>query len=235
MPGKTRSVKKPKSEHLTAKTISAWLRKNPNFFYENPSVFIELKTPSPEIEEGVVDMQRFILDRTKADLLKLKRREKHLLATMEDNVAGQKKVHNAVIAIIAETDIHGINNVIRTKLPQLLDIETAVLCIEEPSALALAGANPIGTGGILNLFGKQSRILLQSQTPGEPIIFGDASDRVKSVAFLKLIPGRNSPAMLLALGSGRDDGFSMSQGTDLILFLAHVIEERLKQCLGRKI
>ena len=140
-----------------------------------------------------------------------------------------------MIAIIAETDIHGINNVIRTKLPQLLDIETAVLCIEEPSALALAGANPIGTGGILNLFGKQSRILLQSQTPGEPIIFGDASDRVKSVAFLKLIPGRNSPAMLLALGSGRDDGFSMSQGTDLILFLAQVIEERLKQCLGRKI
>jgi len=234
MAGSAQSVKKSKTGQLTAKTVSAWLQKNPNFLFENPSVFTALKMPSPEMEEGVVDMQRFILDRIKADLVKLNRREKHLLATMEDNIAGQKKVHKAAIAIIAETDINGINNVIRTKLPQLLDIEAAVLCIEEPSALALAGANPIGTGGIRNLFGKQNRILLQSQTPGEPIIFGDASDRVKSVAFLKLITGRNSPAMLLALGSGRDDGFSNNQGTDLILFLAQVIEERLKQCLGRK-
>ncbi len=179
-------------------------------------------------------MQRFILERIKADLKKQRTREKHLLATMADNDAGQKKVHNAVMAIIAETDIHGINNVIRTKLPQLLDIETAVLCIEKPSALALVGATPIGTGGIQNLFGQQDRILLQSQTPGEPIIFGEASDRVKSVAFLKLIIGRYSPDMLLALGSGRDDGFSNNHRTDLLLFLVHVLEERLKQCLGRK-
>ncbi|MEE2661726.1 MAG: DUF484 family protein [Pseudomonadota bacterium] len=219
---------------LTTKTVTAWLRKNPDFLFENPSLLTLLKSASSERQEGVVDMQSFILERVKTDLIEQKRREKHLLATMEDNVAGQEKVHNAVIAIVAETDIHSINNVIRNKLPQLLDIEAAVLCIEEPSALALAGANPIGTGGIRNLFGKQNRILLQSKTPGEPIIFGDASDRIKSVAFLKLTTGQNSPEMLLALGSGHDDGFSKHQGTNLLTFLAHVIEERLKQCLGRK-
>ena len=40
--------------------------------------------------------------------------------------------------------------------------------------------------------------------------------------------------MLLALGSGRDDGFDGQKGTELITFLADVLEERLKQCLGPK-
>ena len=234
MAGTTKNGKNSTTGQLTTKTVTAWLRKNPDFLLENSSLLTLLKSASSDTQDGVVDMQSFILERVKTDLVQQKRREKHLLATMEDNVAGQEKVHNAVIAIIAETDIHAINKVIRTKLPQLLDIEAAVLCIEEPSALALAGANPIGTGGIRNLFGKQNRILLQSETLGEPIIFGDASDRVKSVAFLKLIIGKSSPEMLLALGSGHDDGFSKNQGTNLLIFLAKVIEERLKQCLGRK-
>ena len=37
---------------------------------------------------------------------------------------------------------------------------------------------------------------------------------------------------MLALGSGRDDGFDKDQATDLITFLADVLEARLKQCLG---
>ena len=155
MVGSTENGKNSTTGQLTTKTVTAWLRRNPDFLLENSSLLTLLKSASPDTQDGVVDLQSFILERVKTDLVQQKRREKHLLATMEDNVAGQEKVHNAVIAIIAETDIHAINKVIRTKLPQLLDIEAAVLCIEEPSALALAGANPIGTGGIRNLFGNK--------------------------------------------------------------------------------
>ena len=63
---------------------------------------------------------------------------------------------------------------------------------------------------------------------------GGEAERVKSVAYLRLRTGKNSPAMLLALGSGRDDGFDRQQGTELITFLADVLEERMKQCLGPK-
>ena len=101
-------------------------------------------------------------------------------------------------------------------------------------ALALAGATAIGTGGIANLMGPKRRILLQGETAGETFIFGDAADRVKSVAYLRLRAGKNAPDMLLALGSGREDGFEKQQATDLISFLADVLEARLKQCLGPK-
>jgi uncharacterized protein YigA (DUF484 family) len=194
-------------ESLTAETVSAWLRRHPDFLHEYPEVLTFLTPPEFKRGERIVDMQRFMLDRMKDDLSDLRRREKQLISAVEGNAAGQSKVHQAVLAVVGASDIH---------------------------ALALTGANAIGTGGIANLMGPRRRVLLQGNTLGEAIVFGGEAERVKSVAYLRLRTGKNSPTMLLALGSGRDDGFDRQQGTELITFLADVLEERMKQCLGPK-
>ena len=221
-------------ESLTAESVCAWLRRHPDFLHEYSEVLTFLTPPEYKSGERIVDMQRFMLDRMKDDLSDLRRREKQLISAVEGNAAGQSKVHQAVLSVVGASDIHALNSAIRTKLPGILDVEAAVLCIEEPGALALAGANAIGTGGIANLMGPKRRVLLQGNTPGEAIVFGGEAERVKSLAYLRLRTGKNSPAMLLALGSGRDDGFDRQQGTELITFLADVLEERMKQCLGPK-
>jgi uncharacterized protein YigA (DUF484 family) len=221
-------------EPLTAQAVSGWLRRHPEFLDENPEVLTFLTPPEFKHGERILDMQHFMLDRMRDDLTGLRRHEKQLLSTVEGNAAGQSKVHQAVVAVVGAADIQALNSVIRSQLPPMLDIEAAVLCIEEPGALALAGATAIGSGGIANLMGPKRRILLQGQTPGEEFIFGADSGRVKSVAYLRLRAGKNSPDMLLALGSGREDGFEKDQATDLIAFLADVLESRLKQCLGPK-
>lgn len=219
---------------LTAEAVVAWLRRHPEFLEENPEVLTFLTPPEFKRGERILDMQHFMLERMREDLTDLRRHEKQLLSTVEGNAAGQSKVHQAVTAIAGAEDIQALNAVIRTKLPSMLDIEAAVMCIEETGALALAGATSIGAGGIANLLGPKRRILLQGQTAGEAFIFDDDAERVKSVAYLRLRTGKNAPDMLLALGSGRDDGFEKQQATDLITFLADVLEARLKQCLGRK-
>ena len=221
-------------DRLTSETVSAWLRRHPDFLQENPEVLTFLTPPEFKRGERILDMQRFMLDRVQEELAGLRRREKQLLQAVEGNAAGQSKIHHAVVAIVEAADIHALNGLIRTQLPALLDLEAAVLCIEDNGALALAGANAIGGGGIENLLGSKKRVLLQEKTAGEPLVFGDAADRVKSVAYLRLRTGGRSPEMLLALGSGRDDGFDPRQATDLILFFADVLETRLKQCLGPK-
>lgn len=221
-------------ESLTEETVSAWLRRHPDFLQENPEVLTFLTPPEFQRGERVLDMQHFMLERMRDDLTGLRRHEKQLLSAVEGNAAGQSKVHQAVVAVVGAEDIQALNGVIRGKLPAMLDIESAVLCIEEPGALALAGATAIGEGGIANLLGPQKRILLQGQTQGEAFVFGDAAARIKSVAYMRLRAGGNSPDMLLALGSGREDGFDKDQATDLITFLADVLEARLKQCLGPK-
>ena len=234
MSGPADDAAKIQPETLTPETVSAWLRRHPEFLQENPEVLTFLTPPEFKRGERILDMQRFMLDRIQGELAGLRRREKQLMQAVEGNAAGQSKIHQAVAAIVEAADIHALNGLIRTQLPALLDLEAAVLCIEDPGALALAGANAIGGGGIANLMGPEQRVLLQARTAGEPIVFGDEAGRVKSVAYLRLRTGGNSPEMLLALGSGRDDGFDPQQATDLILFFADILELRLKQCLGPK-
>ena len=234
MSGSSDDAAKVEAESLTAEVVSAWLRRHPKFLQENPEVLTFLTPPELKRGDQVLDMQHFMLERMRDDLTGLRRHEKQLLSAVEDNAAGQAKVHHAVTAIVRTHDIQALNSVIRTKLPAILDIESASLCIEDTSALALAGATVIGKGGIENLMGPRQRILLHGQTLGEAFLFGGDAARIKSVAYLRLRVGRNSPDILLALGSGRDDGFYKDQATDLMIFLADVLEVRLKQCLELK-
>ena len=234
MAGPSDDAAKIQPETPTAETVSAWLRRHPEFLKENPEVLTFLTPPEFKRGERILDMQHFMLERMRDDLTNLRRHEKQLLSAVEGNAAGQSKVHQAVIAVVGAEDIQALNAVIRTKLPAMLDIEAVAMCIEDTGALALAGATAIGDGGIANLMGPKRRVLLQGRTSGETFVFGDAAERVKSVAYLRLRAGKNAPDMLLALGSGREDGFDKDQATDLISFLADVLEARLKQCLGPK-
>ena len=217
---------------LTGDVVSAWLRRHPEFLQENPEVLTFLTPPEYKRGERILDMQRFMLDRMQADVAALRRREKQLLSAAEGNAAGLTKAHGAVVAIVAAADIQALNQTVRTRLPGILDIEAAALCIGDEGALSLAGATAVGADGIDNLLGATQRILLQGQTQGERFVFGDSAERVKSVAYVRLRTGSNGPTMLLALGSGRDDGFEKSQATDLLAFLGDVIETKLRQCLG---
>lgn len=233
MTGPSNDASPDKQDGLSAAAVSAWLRRHPEFLEENPEVLTFLTPPEFRRGERIVDMQRFMLERLRDDVTGLRRQEKQLLSAVEGNAAGQTKVHQAVIAVVGAADIQALNGIVRTKLPGLLDLEAAALCIEEEGALALAGATAIGSGGIANLMGPKRRVLLQARTAGEAFVFGDDAERVKSVAYLRLRTG-TAPNMLLALGSGRDDGFEPDQATDLLTFLGDAIEARLKQCLGPK-
>jgi len=232
MSGPSDDAAKTQTESLTAELVSAWLRRHPEFLRENPEVLTFLNPPEFKRGEGILDLQHFMLARMRDDITALRRHEKQLLSTVEGNTAGQFKVHQAVTAIVGAHDIQALNSVIRSKLPAMLDIESATLCVEDTSALALVGATTIGRGGIDNLMAPKQRILLHGQTAGEAFIFGDDAARIKSVAYLRLRCRKDSTDIMLALGSGRDDGFDKDQATDLITFLADVLEARLKQCLG---
>ena len=222
------------ADTLTAAAVSAWLRRHPEFLEENPEVLTFLTPPEYRRGERILDMQRFMLERLRGDTAALRRQEKQLLSAAEGNAAGQSKVHQAVIAVIGAADIQALNGIVRTKLPGILDLEAAALCIEEEGALALAGATALGPGGIANLMGPKRHILLQGKTAGDAFVFGDDAPRVKSVAYLRLRTGSAAPNMLLALGSGREDGFGPDQATDLLSFFGEAMEARLKQCLGPK-
>ncbi len=234
MSGSPKDAEKALGKALSPNAVAAWLRRHPDFLADNEDLLAVLTPPEQRQGDGVVDLQHFMLERLQTEVGTLRRREKQLIAAAEGNAAGQSKVHQAAIELIEARDITALCTAIRSKLPQLLDVEAAALCIEDDGALSLAGATAIGTDGIANLMGPKRRVLLQEKTSGENFVFGSAAARVKSVAYLRLRTRSRVSNMLLALGSGRDDGFAPNQATDLLVFLGDVLEVRLGQCLGPK-
>ncbi len=234
MSGSPKDAEKALGKALSPNAVAAWLRRHPDFLAENDDLLAVLTPPQLRQGNGVVDLQHFMLERLQNEVGMLRRREKQLISAAEGNAAGQSKVHQAAITLIEARDVTALCSAIRSKLPQLLDVEAAALCIENEGALSLAGATTIGAGGIANLMGPTRRVMLQEKTSGENFVFGSAAVRVKSVAYLRLRAGSGVSNMLLALGSGRDDGFAPNQATDLLAFLGDVLEVRLRQCLGPK-
>ena len=102
-PGKEASKGALSGELLSAEAVEAYLRRHPQFLNEHPELIAALVPPEFDHGAGVVDMQRFMLQRLKGELARLRTRERALLAAAETNVANQGRVHHAVKALLAAT------------------------------------------------------------------------------------------------------------------------------------
>jgi uncharacterized protein YigA (DUF484 family) len=74
------------------------------------------------------------------------------------------------------------------------------------------------------LIGPGRDIVLTRNRPGERAVFGGATGLVRSSALMRLRFGSQGPVGVLALGSRRDEMFHPGQGTELLCFLARVLE-----------
>jgi len=65
-------------------------------------------------------------------------------------------------------------------------------------------------------------------------VFGPAAGLVRSDALIRLSVGQNVPLGLLVFGTRHPGYFNAGQGTELLVFLARVLEHCLRQWLGLK-
>jgi uncharacterized protein YigA (DUF484 family) len=98
-----------------------------------------------------------------------------------------------------------------------------------PAKAKEVGVTVLKPGAIDKLLPGGRDILLRHDTPGEKTVFGDKADSVHSSAMMRLGFGKDSPAGLFALGSVARDGFDERQGTELLAFLAHVIQNSIRR------
>ena len=86
------------------------------------------------------------------------------------------------------------------------------------------GVVVIETGTIDKWMRRTDDIVLVGGAPGRRVIFGKNASEIRSYALLRLKFGPKLPGGLLALGSSDAAGFRPRQGTELIGFLARVLE-----------
>ncbi|MGB8273994.1 MAG: DUF484 family protein [Alphaproteobacteria bacterium] len=208
--------------------VASFLRRHPDFLARHSGLLRVLTPPSYSSGNNIYDFQSFMIERLRADLDGVQADNRDLVITSRDNLAGQRRVHDAALALLGANEFQQLVHVATTDLAVILDLDVVTLCVEVaetalPHAVA-GGVFALQPGAVDELIGMGRDIVLTRNRPGERALFGSATGLVRSSALLRLKFGTHAPVGILALGSRRDEMFHPGQGTELLCFLARVLE-----------
>jgi uncharacterized protein len=225
MTGKSENPKTPDDETSESDAVAEYLRRNPGFLVDNPDLVVTLTPPDFRHGEDVIDMQRFMLDSLQKHIQSLTSREKKFLAIAEERVAGFGRVQDGAVLLLATNSFRELVRAVNFDLPDLLDIDSARLCLEEDeTADGTSAAHVLASGVADELIGRKNQVTLLEDAADKRAQVGMEKADVKSLALIRLSTGG-----VLALGAAETDGFNPRQGTDLISFLARVIESCIRR------
>lgn len=236
------------AEDVSGEDVADYLRRHPDFFTDRLDLLSDMTAPDRWSDDSVVDIQRFQAERRLGEIDELRNCAQEVIETSRTNMSVQTRTHAAILAMLAATDVEHLLGVINDDLPLLLDVDVVALGFEVsgspesgPKAvpgealsvlLAQADVQKLPEGGVDGFLGAEENVRLLRDIGDEAevgsALFGAAAGLARSAALARLRPGREVPSGLVALGS-RVSAFGRGQGTELIGFLARVLES----CLHR--
>ena len=220
---------------MAADSVADYLSRNPDFFTGRPDLLAGMEVPARFTGDGIVDMQRYQVERHRIEIEDLRNCAQEVIETSRSNMSVQTRTHAAVLAMIGVSNAAQLFRVIADDLPLLLDVDVVVLAFEESdspaAAVKAAEVRRLGKGAVDALLGPDQNVRLYKEIKDDGALFGSASGLVRSAAVARIRPARRVPAGIVALGT-RGASFRPSQGTELIGFLARVMESCLYRLAG---
>jgi uncharacterized protein YigA (DUF484 family) len=235
MTGSNNDAASEKPDELSSEQVSNFLSNNPKFFEENPDTLQSLEIPSRWTGDGVADMQKFMLEQLRGEIDNLRDCAQDVIETSRTNMSVQTRTHTAVLALLSASNFNQLISVIIEDFPLLLDIHVSIIGFEPASSSDTELQNDAVTcylpGDVDQLTGQDEDVVLMQNVKDDGSLFGEGAGLVHSAALARLRPGLQTPMGLLALGA-RGSAFYPGQGTELIGFLARVIERCIDRCLA---
>jgi uncharacterized protein YigA (DUF484 family) len=235
MAGKAKDADARSDEAPGAEAVADYLRRHPDFLLERPDLVAALTPPTYHRGDGVVDLQRFMLESLRTEVEEQLSREARLLNAAEQRDAARAQVQEAALALLQSRSFEHLIRTVNERVAESLRVEAVRLCVESGDATAGArakvGVVVIEPGTIDKWMRRTEDIALVSGSPGRRAIFGPEAAEIRSYALLRLSFGPKLPGGLLALGAADADGFHPRQGTELLDFLARVLEHCVRRWL----
>jgi len=222
---------------LTAAQVVDYLKRHPTFLIRHPELLDGQAAPARQQGDSVVDLQQFMVEKLRRDLSRLRGLQDELLANSRDNLSTQDRIHRAALALLGAESFEHLIEIVTTDLAVLLDVDVAGLCVEATAHAAprtVEGVQVLAPGAVDQLLGPDREVLLRDDAEGDVAVFGPAAGLVRSDALIRLSVGHNVPLGLLVFGTRHPGYFNAGQGTELLIFLARVLEHCLRQWLGLK-
>ncbi len=217
----------------TGEQVAKYLRDHPDFFAHRATLLQAMTPPARWSGDTVIDMQRYMVESLRGEIAGLRDCANEVIETSRANLAIQTRTHAAVLALVAAPELDHLIRAISDDLPILLDVDVAVLSVEPAPGLELmiGGIGRLQSGDVDRFLGNGRDVALYREMADDGTLFGVGAGLVRSAALARIRCGEEAPVGLLAFGSRRDAAFHPGQGTELLRFLAKVVEVCLVRML----
>jgi uncharacterized protein YigA (DUF484 family) len=230
------SAVKPTARPIADDEVADYLRRHPDFLSERPDLMRVLTPPARRNGDGVVDLQQFMIERLRSEVARLKKNQRVLIGANRAHRIRQTRINEAVIDLLASRTFEEVIQTLTTDLSVRLDVDAVALCVEteEPNVpgVTRGGVRILRPGTIDSVMGHANDVVLGDTAAGDRRIFRQAAGLVQSNALLRLRVSPLAPAGLLALGSRDATRFQDGESTELLDFLARVVEATLRTWLN---
>jgi uncharacterized protein YigA (DUF484 family) len=232
-------TKTSEPRELTDAQVVRFLRENPDFLERYPQLLSVIRAPERQFEDAdeaggeVVDLQGAMLSRMRSELAQREKQSSELIDASRANLQSQNRVHAAVIAILSARSLDHMIEILTIDLAGLLNVDAVALCLEggmvTPTSAQGLRVVPVGT--IDKILDVSRTVSLRENVEGDRRIYGEAAGLVRSEAMLRLSVREDAPCALLAMGSREPDRFHTGQGSELLTFLARILEHSIRTWL----
>jgi len=217
---------------LNSKQVVEYLNNHNDFFVKHPELLSTMQIPdrvftdSKSKANSVVDLQQVILGRLRKELLNVSRKHDNLIDSGRSNQQSQSRINTAVLRLLSARTLEHFVELMTVDLVGLLDIDSVALCLENGTITpAISNGIRILPNGTINKFISTDRkVVLRDNIVGNSFIFGETSGLVSSEAILRLEIQKDGPPAIFAMGSRHPQHFHVGQGTELLAFLANIME-----------
>ena len=223
------------AETETDTVVADYLCRHPDFFVRHPDVLRMMAPPNRWSDDGVVDMQRYLVERHRGEIDDLRNCAQEVIETSRSNLSTQTRTHAAVLSLLNVTDIDALVLTATDDWPLLLDVDIVALGFEPAPGgrlLPVSDAfSQLPAGAVDEMLEPEQDVRLVHKIEDDGTIFGCGAGIVCSAALTRLRPAGPVPVGLMALGSC-GNAFNPGQGTELITFLGRALESRIHGLIG---
>lgn len=224
---------------LTDAQVVEFLRANADFLKRYPELLSVIVSPGREFDEAnstgsdVIDLQGAMLDRMRSELAERDEKSSELIDSSRSNLQSQNRTHAAVIALLSSRSLDHMLEILTIDLAGLLNVDAVALCLEGRTVAPSSsqGVRVVPTGTIDKIVEVSRTVTLRNDIEGDFRIYGEAQGLVRSEAMLRLSVRDDAPCALLALGSRDPARFHSGQGSELLTFLARIMEHCIRTWL----
>jgi uncharacterized protein len=205
---------------LEPAAVRRFLSDNPDFLREDDGLLGELGL---KVAAGnVVDFGPAVMARVHAAHQREATQRQQVEETARANFSAQAQTHGAVVDLLDSRNHSDLARRVDELARNRFGLTAGVIALEVDQPPA--GWRMLVEGQVDMILGGQQRLARMGFAPTALGLFGERGEAIKSMAMVRMALWEPSRQALLAFGSSDELGFTEDMGTELVAFLARVVE-----------